>query len=163
MTSDVLLRAAVPDDAAAVAAVHHGSWVETYSGLLPASHWETDTLDGRTERWRRALADGVPLTVAEVGGRIVGIALAGDAVPVGEHPPVRERHLFQLYVLASHHGTGVGQALLDAVVPPGTPAQLWVAEDNPRARRFYDRNGFRADGARVDDPDHGIVAVRLAR
>ena len=77
------MRAATPADAAAVAAVHHASWVETYAGLLPASHWETDTLDGRTRRWCRALADGVPLTVAEVDGRIVGIALAGDAERLG--------------------------------------------------------------------------------
>lgn len=159
----VVVRPAVPTDAQAVAAVHHGSWVETYSDLLPASHWETDTLERRTERWRRGLESGITPTVAEVDGRVVGLALAGDAIAVGPHAPVRERHLFILYVLAAHHGTGVGQALLDAVVPPGTPAQLWVAERNPRARRFYERNGFRPDGAHVVDEDLGISEVRYVR
>ncbi|ADG75032.1 GCN5-related N-acetyltransferase [Cellulomonas flavigena DSM 20109] len=159
----VVVRPAVHPDAEAIAAVHHGSWVETYSDLLPGSHWETDTLERRTERWRRGLESGVPATVVEADGRVVGLALAGDAITVGPHAPVRERHLFMLYVLASHHGTGVGQALLDAVVPPGAPAQLWVAEVNPRARRFYERNGFVADGARHVDEGSGIAEVRLVR
>lgn len=158
-----VLRPATRDDAAALAAVHHRSWVETYAHLLPPSHWETDTLERRTVRWRDALEQGVVPTVAEVDGTVVGLVLAGDAVVVGEHAPVRDRHLFMLYVLASYHGTGVGRALLDAALPPGTPAQLWVAEDNPRARRFYERHGFRPDGARHTDEDLGIVEVRYVR
>ena len=157
------MRPAVLQDAEAIAAVHHGSWVETYSDLLPASHWEADTLERRTERWRRALESGAAATVAETDGTVVGLALAGDAITVGAHAPVRERQLFILYVLAAHHGTGVGQALLDAVVPPASPAQLWVAEENPRARRFYERNGFVADGARHVDEGSGIAEVRLVR
>jgi hypothetical protein len=42
--ASVVVRAAVPGDAAGCADVHHTSWVETYSGLLPATHWESDTL-----------------------------------------------------------------------------------------------------------------------
>jgi RimJ/RimL family protein N-acetyltransferase len=29
-------------------------------------------------------------------------------------------------------------------------AMLWVLADNPRARRFYEREGWRAEGARVE-------------
>jgi RimJ/RimL family protein N-acetyltransferase len=29
-------------------------------------------------------------------------------------------------------------------------AMLWVLADNPRARRFYEREGWRADGERAD-------------
>jgi len=66
-------------------------------------------------------------------------------------------------VLPEHHGTGTGQALLDVVVPPG-PAQVWVAEENPRARRFYARNGFEPDGPRhADTRFGGIVEIRLVR
>lgn len=158
-----VVRPATPDDAAALGAVHHASWVETYAALLDPSHWETDTVERRTARWRDGLADGVVPLVGEVDGRVVGLALAGDAIDAGSYPPVRDRQLFVLYVLASHHGTGVGQALLDAVVPPGTPAQLWVAERNPRARRFYECNGFRPDGAHVVDEDLGISEVRYVR
>ncbi len=50
---------------------------------------------------------------------------------------------------------------MDAVIGE-QPAFLWVAEDNPRARAFYARNRFRADGAEVTE-DIGLTEVRLTR
>ncbi|MEL7974960.1 GNAT family N-acetyltransferase [Isoptericola sp. F-RaC21] len=158
-----VVRPAVPDDAAGCALVHHTSWKETYSALLPAAHWETDTLERRTAGWRRELDGGAVVAVAESGGRVVGLAIGGPGRAMSGHAPVRERELWSLYVLAARHGTGVGQSLLDAVISPGVPAQLWVAEENPRARRFYARNGFLPDGARHVDEAHGIASVRLVR
>ncbi|MCZ2263142.1 N-acetyltransferase family protein [Isoptericola sp. QY 916] len=157
------IRPAVADDAPGCAFVHHTSWVETYSALLPAAHWESDTLERRAATWRLWLAGELTVTVAEECGRVVGVAFASAGRRIGDHPPVRDRELWLLYVLAAHHGTGVGQALLDAVLPPGTPAQLWVVEDNPRARRFYGRNGFRPDGARDVDAWSGLADVRCVR
>jgi len=119
-----VIRAATPGHAAGCAHVHHTSWVETYSELLPAAHWESDTLERRIESWRRWLDGGAEVTVAEVSGQVVGFAMDGTGRHVGDHQPLRDRELYSLYVLASHHGTGIGQALLDAVLAPGTPAQL---------------------------------------
>lgn len=131
--------------------------------LLPEDHWESDTLERRTETWRRWLDGGAEVTVAEVSGRLVGIAISGPGRHVGDHRPVRDRELYSLYVLAAHHGTGIGQTLLDTVLAPGAPAQLWVAEANPRARRFYERNGFLPDGARFLDEDLDLAEVRHVR
>lgn len=50
---------------------------------------------------------------------------------------VWSQQLYVLYVLAAEHGTGVGAALLDAVVHPGESVVLWVADPNPRAQAFY--------------------------
>lgn len=157
------IRPAVFDDASACAYVHHTSWVETHSALLPASHWDTDTLSQRTTSWQRSLGGGKPVTVAESGGQVIGIAITNSARTLGEHEPVRECELSCLYVLAAHHGRGAGQALLDTVLPPGAPAQLWVAERNPRARRFYGRNGFTPDGALFTDDSLGLDEIRLVR
>lgn len=158
------LRPATADDAAACAHVHHTSWVQTYTGLLPEAFWERATPEARRAVWQRWLGDGTPVTVAEADGLVVGFAIAAPARERGGHAPVRERELASLYVLASHHGTGTGPALLDAVVPPGTPAQLWVAAENPRARRFYARNGFAPDGASFTDAAWGgITEVRYVR
>ena len=159
----VVIRAATLGDATGCGFVHHTSWVETYSGLLPAAHWESDTLERRTQTWRRWLDGGAQVTVAEVGGQVVGFAVEGTGRQVGDHQPVRDRELYSLYVLAAHHGTGIGQALLDTVLAPGTPAQLWVAESNPRARRFYERNGFLPDGARFVDEHLDLAEVRQVR
>ena len=68
-----------------------------------------------------------------------------------------------LYLLAAHHGSGLGQRLLDAAIGDG-PAFLWVAEDNPRARAFYSRNGFRWDGLQRTEPGfEDMAVVRLVR
>jgi GNAT superfamily N-acetyltransferase len=158
-----IIRPATPDDAFGCANVHHTSWIETYSELLPADHWESDTLERRTATWQNWLGGDGVVIVAESGGQIVGIAFSGDGRQIGDHEPVRDRELYLLYVLAAHHGTGVGQALLDAVVAPGTPAQVWVAEHNPRARRFYERNGFSADGASFVDERLSLAEVRHVR
>lgn len=157
------LRPAVPADARGCAVVHHTSWVETYSDLLPASHWETDTLERRAESWQRRLDGDMTVTVAESADQIIGFAIAHTARQVGPHAPVRDRELYSIYVLSAHHGGGAGPALLDAVLPAGVPAQLWVAEENPRARRFYERNGFTPDGARFVDETLEIAEVRLVR
>lgn len=37
--SEPLVRPAVLDDAEAISVVHHTSWMQTYSDLLPAEHW----------------------------------------------------------------------------------------------------------------------------
>ena len=103
------------------------------------------------------------VTVAQAHGRVVGFAIAGAGRQVGDHQPVRDRELYSLYVLGARHGTGIGQALLETVLAPTTPAQLWVAESNPRARRFYERNGFVADGARFVDESVHLAEVRHVR
>lgn len=157
-----VLRRAEADDATGSAAVHHGSWVETYDDLLPPSHWLSDTLERRTETWRGWLSGDGGVTVAQVRGKVVGVAYAGAGRSVGDRPSVRARELYLLYVLAAHHGSGVGQVLLDAVLP-SLPAQLRGAEHIPRARRFYERNGFVSDGARDVDEELGLAAVRLVR
>ncbi len=163
LSAPFVIRPATAEDALGCANVHHTSWVETYSGLLPESHWESDTIERRTGTWKRWLERGSAVSVAEVAGQVVGIALGGPGRKIGDHEPVRDRELYSLYVLAEHHGTGIGQSLLEAVMPPGTPAQLWVADLNPRARRFYERNGFLPDGARYVDEALDLAEVRHVR
>ncbi len=158
------VRPAVLDDAEVIAAVHHTAWVQTYSNLLPAEHWESDTVERRAQRWRERLSDdarGYP-SVAVVDGQVVGFAKAGPARAKDGIAPVRSDELWSLYVLGERHGTGIGALLLHAVLPPALPAELWVADANPRARRFYEKHGFMPDGTRFTD-DLNIVEIRMAR
>lgn len=86
-------------------------------------------------------AAGYRMRPVEAGDEVIGFAMA---VPTDhDNPPSTQ--LRMLYVLRRHHGSGAGQALLDAVVG-SEPCQLWVARENPRAHRFYRRNGFVPDG-----------------
>lgn len=163
--SEPLVRPAVLDDAEAIAVVHHTSWMQTYSDLLPAEHWENDTVESRAQRWHERLSDDAPgyLSVAVVDEQVVGFAKAGPArrknhVP----PPVRSDELWALYVLSERHGTGIGALLLDTVLPPTVPAEIWVADANPRARKFYEKHRFTPDGARSTD-DLNFVLIRMVR
>lgn len=173
-----MLRPAVLADAEAIARVHWRSWRETYPGLVPEKVLAPSALDRRVVQWRGRLSEQVPgelVRVGEIGGEIVGWALGGPAragrgpQPIdaagedGAPAPPAGWELWGLYVLGSAHGSGVGQALLDAVVPPGA-CLLWVAEQNPRARAFYRRNGFVEDGAReVEEHLGGLVSIRMVR
>jgi GNAT superfamily N-acetyltransferase len=163
--SEPLLRPAVLDDAEAIAVVHHTSWVQTYSDLLPAEHWENDTVESRGQSWRQRLSDDAPgyLSVAVVDGQVVGFAKAGPARRKnGVPPPVRSDELWALYVLSENHGTGIGALLLNSVLPPTAPAELWVAAANPRARRFYEKHGFTPDGAGFID-NLNFALIRMVR
>ena len=49
------------------------------------------------------------------------------------------------------------QASLDALRERGfADAMLWVLADNPRARRFYEREGWHDDGGRKRDAFLGV-------
>mgnify|MGYP003115530968 FL=1 len=103
------------------------------------------------------------IRIAESRDRIIGFAFLGPSLgPEGQELP-RDRQLFSIYVTAEHHGTGVGQALLDATAGDG-PAMLWVARENLRAVAFYLRNGFEFDGAEQTDPGAPeIIDARMVR
>lgn len=157
-----VVRPANVTDAPAIGATHWASHRETYAGLLSPAFFAGRDEARYVSNWARALerADRPAPVVAEVAGDVVGFAEAG---PSRDEPPVRPLELTTLYVRAAWHGTGLGQRLLDAVLGD-RPASLWVAEENPRARRFYERNGFVLDGAReVLASWEGIAEVRMVR
>jgi ribosomal protein S18 acetylase RimI-like enzyme len=60
--------------------------------------------------------------------------------------------LYTLYVVPAHWSTGAGRALTGAALDSLRAAGyrrvvLWTLTENARARRFYDKAGFAADGA----------------
>jgi len=141
------LRTATPDDAETVPRLHLAAWRESYGHLLPAEFFETReaAMDERIERHREALAGSYqPVLAHDAGGELVGMAFAA---PSRDEDAPCGLELQLIYALQRVHGTGVGQALLDAVIGKEV-AYLWVLEDNPRAQAFYRRNGFAPDGKR---------------
>lgn len=162
-TPSVTLRPPDPGEVEDLARLHVRCWQQAYSHLLPAEYFDRVLIESRRRLWRSLLGrDPLPdrLVVAESAGQLIGFAMAGSA---RGSDPARDHELFSLYLDAAEHGHGAGQALLDAVLGD-LPAQLWVARDNPRARAFYARNGFRPDGVETIDPDlYDLEEVRLVR
>lgn len=160
------LRPATVEDVENLAQLHVDTWRETYSELVPAEFFNDGLLAARRTMWRRIVEDPNPLlnaSVAEVAGSLVGLALSGPPLKVAGEVDPSPVQLYNLYVLRAHHGSGIGQALLDLALP-ARPAVLWVARENPRAIRFYRRNGFEFDGTSVQDPQAPtITEVRMRR
>jgi GNAT superfamily N-acetyltransferase len=158
----VTLRDAVLADADAGAALHRNCWREAYGALAtdPALlRARLADVGWWVRSWRAQLESGPPRIVAEAEGELIGFAVAGPSRDLG--PPVPDE-LYAVYVRKLWYGTGVGQALLKAVLGD-RPASLWVLEDNVRARGFYERNGFTVDGAREWHAGLGTWEVRMVR
>lgn len=155
------VRRATIDDAEAIGRVHHAAHVETYTGKFPEGVIEANPPERRARMWTRILSEGLgEVWVAELDGEIVGFA---STAPARDDDPPREVELATIYLLAAHHGSGLGQALLDAAVAD-RPVSLWVLDDNPRAIAFYRRNGFEADGAeKLDEHFGSIREIRMVR
>jgi GNAT superfamily N-acetyltransferase len=88
-----------------------------------------------------------PTFVADLGGEIVGFVAVGKS-----RDPGTDGELFAIYVHPEHWGTGTGRALIEAGETElrrlgHKEAVLWVLDDNPRARRFYELAGWSVDGA----------------
>jgi ribosomal protein S18 acetylase RimI-like enzyme len=158
----VEVRRARPDDAAAVEAIRVRGWQAGYAHVFGAERLAALDPGRRVDGWRALIEDGHQACfVAEEGGRVVGWTTSapssGDAA-VGE--------LWGLYVDPEAWGSGAAAALLaasvDALRGRGfTEAVLWVLEDNPRARRFYEREGWTADGARKEEEFLGVVVTEI--
>jgi ribosomal protein S18 acetylase RimI-like enzyme len=161
--SVVTVRRALPDDAVAMAATNVRCWQETYRGVMRDDVLDDPGLLGARERmWTEVLTDeryrDNRVAVAERAAEVVGLAMSGPPLDVDAPWP---RQLYVLYLLAAHHGSGAGRALLEAVVAPEEPAGLWVADPNPRAQAFYRRHGFVPDGTtKVEDDVRHLRMVR---
>ena len=156
-----VVRMATVDDAAGIARVHVLAWQQTYAPLVEPGELDALSVDARAERWAANLDRGAAAWVAEINGDVIGFGSVGG----GDHDEQpRPLELGALYVIADHHGTGAGQALLDAAIGDA-PAFLFVADRNPRATRFYQRNGFAFDGVTENHPlvRTPVLSLRMVR
>ena len=79
----------------------------------------------------------------------------------GDH----EAEILAIHSLPASWGTGLGAAMLtEALNRIGNqPVFLWAFKENTRARRFYEKYGFRWDGSeRVSEFD-GAIEVRYVK
>lgn len=171
MTEEIVVRDAEPKDAEDIARVHVASWQVAYEHIFPAEALARldDAADRRAAFWLREIEAHVPLSstlVAEDADGIIGFV---DVRPSRDEDaePERTGELTAIYVAPRAWGTGAGRFLMaEALERLRTSefedATLWVLEDNPRARRFYEVAGWRADG-RVKEDEFLQTPVREVR
>jgi ribosomal protein S18 acetylase RimI-like enzyme len=163
----VTLRRAAVGDASGIAEAHVAAWRAAYEGMIPAAYLEGLSVELAELRWRDQLADeGHAIFVAVDDAKVAGFTNSGPA----EDGPDGAGELYTIYLLPDYWDRGIGRRLLelseDALRRAGFgDAVLWVLEDNARARAFYERNGWRPDGARRTSERGGeaTVEVRYAK
>ena len=96
---------------------------------------------------------GNAFLIAEQGGELAGYAFVRDARldAAGFENESRSVELVRFYVDPRWHGQGIARSLMDAVATEARArgaALLWLGvwERNPRAIRFYEKQGFRDVG-----------------
>jgi GNAT superfamily N-acetyltransferase len=159
------IRLAETADADAIAAIQIGAWRTAYASFLPAAFLESLNIEQRATQWRGrigpAMRPGSPTFVAlDETHTVRGFAHTG---PVRDEDldPAGRAEIYTIYVDPGSWRRGIGSALLAAIDEhwAGTDVRelvLWAFEANADGRAFYERMGWRLDGARQVD-DFGTV------
>lgn len=157
----VRVRKARLEDAAALARCQLDCWQQTYADMVDPDLLAAALADveGRAGRWRSILSAEHATLLAEEGGAVVGFASTGPQRD-DDSPALLE--LYALYVRRGHQGRGIGHQLLTAAVGDAA-SSLWVFRDNHRARAFYARHGYAADGVETWEEHFGAVEIRMVR
>ncbi len=144
-----------------MASLHVRAWQAAYRGLMPQAYLDGLVITEWADVWRQRLSrpDADPVLVAIADDRLAGFVSYGrdrDGRSGGE--------LYALNVDPDSWGGGVGAALLSAAQQElaalgHTDASLWVVPGNERARRFYERNGWRATS---DERTEDVLGVPVA-
>lgn len=156
----LVVRPAVPEDAAALAAVA----AVTFPLACPPHTTEEAKADFIAKNLTERSFDGYladperALFLAEVDGEASGYTMlvfgephdSDVAAAITLRPTVE---LSKVYVLPGHHGAGVASGLMDASLAEARArgavgVWLGVNEENARANRFYEKSGFALVGTK---------------
>jgi ribosomal protein S18 acetylase RimI-like enzyme len=152
--SDLVLRRARPDDAAALARLGAATFVETFGHLYPSEDLLAFLEAARSETAYAGLlqdpAVWIELALSARDGPVGYVVAGGCKLPVPDLEPdageVRE-----LYVLADHQGQRLGTRLLERALDwlergGRGPLYVGVWSENHGAQRLYGRYGFEKVG-----------------
>lgn len=149
-----MIRLATSEDSLAIATIHVASWLETYTGIIPASYLDTLDVSEKQEIWTKVLQNSQPVYIAEVDGQVVGFASGGKnrdsrSLYLGE--------LYAMYMLKKFHKKGIGKKLFEHIKSQLTadgmiPFTTFVLADNPTLG-FYTHMGAEVLGEHLEDFD----------
>ncbi|MEN8656172.1 GNAT family N-acetyltransferase [Streptomyces sp. 21So2-11] len=155
-------------DIEAVSTIRVRGWQAAYAGMVPQTYLDAMTVEGDAVQRRQLFSQPLRKSrdlVAHADRGLAGWICFGPCR--GEMPVLgRAGEIYALYVSPDLIGQGIGRRLLGEahtqMKSQGFEASaLWVLSGNQRARRFYERAGYQADGATQDDVYDEITLTEL--
>jgi ribosomal protein S18 acetylase RimI-like enzyme len=151
----VSVRDAKIEDVATIAAIHVAAWRAAYRGMMPDAYLASLSVDERINRWKSNLARPGPakICVAEIGGEMAGFCSFG---PTRDQEPADTAEIYSINIRPESWGRGAGRALCEHALREAAAREhsvmtLWVLKENERARHFYEKLGYKPDGAEKTD------------
>lgn len=152
------LRKATAADAVAIADVHIASWRNVYKGVLKDETLEGLDAEVLTKEWvdgiERPESPDIRIWVLSDNGSIVGYSRTGP----NRDSDIGDASVAEVYGFYTHPnawGSGAGSLMMDGVLNDFRErgfqsSTLWVVDENPRARRFYEKKGWRHEPGPVN-------------
>jgi len=139
-------RRATLDDLASIARLHRRAFFDAIPHM-PALHTPGEDL----EFYSTVVFPSTQIWLTERSGITAGFIA------------FRPGWVDHLYVHPDHQGTGIGSALLELARVPEHSLCLWTFQCNLKARRFYERHGFRieqeTDGANNEERQPDVFYI----
>jgi GNAT superfamily N-acetyltransferase len=144
--------------------------VDTYADFAPGWTRPPRFDEANEQRLERVMPEPTFVgLMAEADGKAIAYVILWQAY-AGDDPPEPIEglaHLSQLFVLPDWWGTGVATELLDQAVSKARGLgfgrmRLFTPRDHERARRFYEREGWRPTGDERFGPELGLQIVEYA-
>lgn len=167
------IRVAERADADGITDVQVASWRAGYAHVFPDSVLYADDFDATRRRfwndWRFSPGHRLAVAVEPTG---TGDEPTERVIGFSSYGPERERargvtgrgELYAFYLHPDAWGSGAASALIEHTeerfrAEGFETAVLWVLDDNPRARHFYERHGWEQTSITADFDAYCQVAV----
>ena len=149
VTENVRIVAVQASNLHDAARIHSRSWQDAHRAFCNPEFVALHTPERQEKYLRQKTADGSALYIL-LGPEPIGIV------------SVKNSCIEDLYVLPEQQNKGYGSMLLQFAIKtcPNTPT-LWILENNTRARKLYERFGFRETGGRKQ-VTHGLDEIEFA-
>lgn len=145
------IRYAKKEDADSFSLIYSKSYQTAFQGIIPENILQdVFSMEKRRAGFLNELAEGSPSNVIMFDkDKPVGILTYGK--PKGDNLDDSFVEIWRIFTIPDYWGKGMGKKLMDwALVElfqkDYKNISLWVIEDNPRARSFYESLGFYHDG-----------------
>lgn len=138
------------DDLFEISDIYEQSWKYAYNGIIPQDYLASIPKG----RWCNTVKrEGFNSLVAVENDKLIG-TLGFCSSRWENYSTYGE--IVSIYLIPEYIGKGIGQKLFDAGIlelkkQGYTDILLWVLEDNIRARRFYEKNGFTPNNEKLVD------------